>query len=138
MAFDAAAQRRISNVVMMGMGGAAHELRASNGRGQSHDGRLGLRAFQAKGHNQYFRRVPAIRRMKEFTDASLAVSLHAPNDALRSSIMPINKKYPIVELIDAVKEYMASLQDKRVPVIEYTVIKGVNDHRQHARESRNY
>ena len=43
-------------------------------------------------------------------------------------------KYPIAELIDAVKEYMASLQDKRVPVIEYTLIKGVNDHRQHARE----
>ena len=61
--------------------------------------------------------VPAIRRMKEYTDASLAVSLHAPNDALRSSIMPINKKYPIAELIDAVKEYMSSLQDKRVPVI---------------------
>lgn len=48
--------------------------------------------------------------------------------------MPINKKYPIADLIDAVKEYMAGLQDKRVPVIEYTVIKGVNDHRQHARE----
>jgi 23S rRNA (adenine2503-C2)-methyltransferase len=78
--------------------------------------------------------VPAIRRMQEFTDASLAVSLHAPNDALRSSIMPINKRYPIAELLDAVTDYMAGLQDKRVPVIEYTLIKGINDHRQHARE----
>ena len=78
--------------------------------------------------------VPAIEKMTGFTDASLAISLHAPNDELRSQIMPINKKYPIEELLRSVKEYMASLSDKRVPVIEYTLIKGVNDHRQHARD----
>jgi 23S rRNA (adenine2503-C2)-methyltransferase len=48
--------------------------------------------------------------------------------------MPINKRYPIAELLDAVTDYMAGLPDKRVPVIEYTLIKGINDHRQHARE----
>jgi 23S rRNA (adenine2503-C2)-methyltransferase len=78
--------------------------------------------------------VPAIEKMKDFTDASLAVSLHAPNDELRSQIVPINKKYPIAELMRAVKDYMASLPDRRVPVIEYTLIKGVNDYRQHARD----
>ncbi|MDD9888994.1 MAG: 23S rRNA (adenine(2503)-C(2))-methyltransferase RlmN [Gammaproteobacteria bacterium] len=78
--------------------------------------------------------VPAIDKMKDYTDASIAISLHAPNDELRSQIMPINKKYPIAELIRSVKEYMASLPDRRVPVIEYTLIKGVNDHRQHARD----
>lgn len=78
--------------------------------------------------------VPAIDRMREFTDASLAVSLHAPNDELRSQIMPINKKYPIAELLRSVRGYMASLPDKRVPVIEYILIAGVNDHRQHARD----
>ena len=78
--------------------------------------------------------VPALRRMKGLTDASLAVSLHAPNDELRSSIMPINRRYPIAELLDAVRDYMGSLPDKRVPVIEYTLIAGVNDHRQHARD----
>ena len=78
--------------------------------------------------------VPAIDKMKDFTDASLAVSLHAPNDELRSQIVPINKKYPIAELMRAVKGYMESLPDRRVPVIEYTLIKGVNDHRQHARD----
>ena len=72
--------------------------------------------------------------MGEFTDASLAVSLHAPNDALRSEIMPINRRYPIADLLRAVRHYMASLPDKRVPVIEYTLIAGVNDHRAHARE----
>ena len=78
--------------------------------------------------------VPAINRLKDYTDASIAVSLHAPNDELRSQLVPINKKYPIAMLLDSVKGYMESLNDKRVPVIEYTLIAGVNDHRQHARE----
>ena len=78
--------------------------------------------------------VPAIDRLKDFTDASLAVSLHAPNDELRSQIVPLNKKYPIRELLRSVTGYMSSLGERRVPVIEYTLIAGVNDHRQHARE----
>lgn len=78
--------------------------------------------------------VPALQRMKDFTEASLAISLHAPNDELRSKIMPINKKYPIAQLLAAASDYMASLPDKRVPVIEYTLIAGINDHRQHARD----
>jgi 23S rRNA (adenine2503-C2)-methyltransferase len=78
--------------------------------------------------------VPALEKMKDYTDASLAISLHAPNDELRSQIMPINKRYPIAQLLDAARAYMASLKDKRVPVIEYTLIAGVNDHRQHARD----
>ena len=132
--FDAAAQRRISNVVMMGMGEPLMNFEPVMDAVSlmMDDWAYGLSKRKVTISTSGV--VPAIRRMKEYTDASLAVSLHAPNDALRSSIMPINKKYPIAELIDAVKEYMASLQDKRVPVIEYTIIKGVNDHRQHARE----
>ena len=78
--------------------------------------------------------VPAINKMIGLTEASLAISLHAPNDVLRNQIMPINRKYPIAELLQSVKSYMASLSDNRVPLIEYTLIKGVNDHRQHARD----
>ena len=78
--------------------------------------------------------VPAIRRLHEFTDASLALSLHAPNDALRDQIVPINRKYPIKELLESVKGYLESLPDSRVATIEYILISGVNDHRQHARE----
>ncbi|MEE3011857.1 MAG: 23S rRNA (adenine(2503)-C(2))-methyltransferase RlmN, partial [Pseudomonadota bacterium] len=127
--FDAAAKRRISNVVMMGMGEPLMNFEPVMDAVSlmMDDWAYGLSKRKVTISTSGV--VPAIRRMKEYTDASLAVSLHAPNDALRSSIMPINKKYPIAELIDAVKEYMASLQDKRVPVIEYTVIKGVNDHR---------
>ncbi|MEQ8953132.1 MAG: 23S rRNA (adenine(2503)-C(2))-methyltransferase RlmN, partial [Gammaproteobacteria bacterium] len=78
--------------------------------------------------------VPAIRQLSGRTDCSLAISLHAPNDELRSDIMPINRKYPIAELLAAVREYMSGLGEKRVALMEYVLIKGVNDHRQHARE----
>ncbi len=78
--------------------------------------------------------VPAIDRLKDFTDASLAISLHAPNDALRNELVPLNKKYPIRELLRSAADYMNTLGERRVAVIEYTLIAGVNDHRQHARE----
>src|SRR5690606_9661778 len=78
--------------------------------------------------------VPAIRRLHEFTDASLALSLHAPNDALRNELVPLNRRYPISEVLDAVKGYLERLPDSRVATIEYILIAGVNDHRQHARE----
>jgi len=78
--------------------------------------------------------VPAIDRLKDYTDASLAISLHAPNDELRSQLVPLNKKFPIDVLLKSVQGYMRSLGDRRVAVIEYTLIAGINDHRQHARE----
>jgi 23S rRNA (adenine2503-C2)-methyltransferase len=78
--------------------------------------------------------VPALDRLKDYTDASLAISLHAPNDELRSQIVPINKKYPISELLRSTNTYLDSLPDSRVATIEYILINGVNDHRQHARE----
>ena len=78
--------------------------------------------------------VPALDRLKDYTDASLAISLHAPNDELRSQIVPINKKYPIRELLRSTNAYLDSLPDSRVATIEYILINGVNDHRQHARE----
>jgi 23S rRNA (adenine2503-C2)-methyltransferase len=78
--------------------------------------------------------VPKIYEMQKYTDASIAVSLHAPNDTLRSEIVPINRKYPISELLDSVNAYLESFPDSRVATIEYILISGVNDHRQHARE----
>ena len=78
--------------------------------------------------------VPAIERMKGRTDAALAISLHAPNDELRNQLVPLNRKYPIAVLLDSARAYSAGLGEKRDPLIEYTLIRGVNDHRQHARE----
>ncbi|GGC78210.1 23S rRNA (adenine(2503)-C(2))-methyltransferase RlmN [Marinobacter halophilus] len=78
--------------------------------------------------------VPAIDRLAEVTDVSLAISLHAPNDELRNKLVPLNKKYPIAELLAATKRYFARLPEKRKATIEYTVIEGVNDQPEHAHE----
>lgn len=70
---------------------------------------------------------PAILRLAEVTDVALAISLHAPDDALRDQLVPINRRYPIAELLDAVRTYLARLGDWRAVTIEYTLIDGVND-----------
>jgi len=125
---------RVSNVVMMGMGEPLlnfdNVMEAINL--MMDDCAYGLSKRKVTISTSGV--VPAIERLKDFTDASLAISLHAPNDELRSKIMPINRRYPIAQLLASVRSYMESLSDRRVPVIEYTLIKGVNDHRQHARE----
>ena len=126
--------KRVSNVVMMGMGEPL--LNFDNVMDATSlmmdDCAYGLSKRKVTISTSGV--VPAIDRMKDYTDASLAISLHAPNDELRSQLMPINKKYPIEELFRAVRGYFASLPDKRVPVIEYILISGINDHRQHARD----
>jgi len=132
--FKGPLERPVSNVVMMGMGEPL--LNFDNVMDavsiMMEDCAFGLSKRKVTISTSGV--VPAIDRLKDFTDASLAISLHAPNDELRSQIMPINKKYPIAELLRSVKGYMANLGDKRVPVIEYTLIAGINDHRQLARD----
>ena len=78
--------------------------------------------------------VPALDRLGEVTDVSLAISLHAPNDELRNKLVPLNRKYPIAELLAATQRYLSRLPDKRKATIEYTVIEGMNDKPEHARE----
>ena len=78
--------------------------------------------------------VPGIRRLKETTDASLAISLHAPNDALRDQLVPINRKYPIAMLLDACRDYAENLGEKRTITIEYILLDGINDQAEHAVE----
>lgn len=76
--------------------------------------------------------VPAIEEMKSRTDASIAISLHAPNDELRNELVPVNKKYPIDMLLSSVRSYLDGLADKRKATIEYTLLAGVNDRKVHA------
>lgn len=77
--------------------------------------------------------VPALERLADVCDVSLAISLHAPNDELRNQLVPINEKYPIASLLRACKQYVA--KDKRRKVtIEYVMLKGVNDTSTHARQ----
>ncbi len=79
--------------------------------------------------------VPALDRLAKVSEASLAVSLHAPNDALRNQLVPINRKYPIAMLLESCRNYIDAQSDtKRVVTVEYTLIAGVNDQPQHARE----
>lgn len=76
--------------------------------------------------------VPAIYKLAEVSDVSLAISLHAPTNELRSELVPINRKYPIEELLEACRHYVEHLGERRKLVIEYTLMRGVNDQREHA------
>lgn len=77
--------------------------------------------------------VPKIREFsKGKYQYNLAISLHAPNDTLRSQLMPINQAYPLDELIDCLKEY-GELNNRRL-TFEYILLKGVNDQEEHARQ----
>ena len=78
--------------------------------------------------------VPAIERLSQYTDCSLAISLHASNDHVRDQLVPINRRYPIASLLTACRGYLGSLGPHRKLLFEYTLLRGVNDDLGHARE----
>ncbi len=79
--------------------------------------------------------VPQLDRLGDVTDVSLAISLHAPNNELRDELVPINRKYPLEQLIESAGNYLAKLPDThRKVTVEYTLIGGVNDRPEHARQ----
>lgn len=136
-AFQSGKGRVVTNVVMMGMGEPL--LNFDNviaAMGLMTDD-LGYGISKRKVTLSTSGVVPALDRLAEYTDVSLAVSLHAPNDELRNQIVPINRKYPIRRLLDSAKAYLDAQTDtKRVVTIEYTLLAGVNDQPEHARELR--
>jgi 23S rRNA (adenine2503-C2)-methyltransferase len=77
--------------------------------------------------------VPQIYRLAEDTNVALAVSLHAPNDALRDQLVPINRRHPIKELLEACWHYLDA-QNGRSITFEYVMLEGINDQPSHARE----
>ena len=77
--------------------------------------------------------IPQINKLADRTDVSLAISLHAADDSLRDIIVPINKKYPIDNLLEACKNYLSVQKDNRHITIEYILIDGINDSIDHAR-----
>lgn len=77
--------------------------------------------------------VPEIDRLATDVDVALAISLHAPNDALRDRLVPVNRKWPIAALLGAMQRYVAA-QPHRHVLIEYVMLDGVNDQPAHARE----
>ena len=78
--------------------------------------------------------VPRIDELAARTDVSLAVSLHAANDELRSRLVPLNRRYPIAELLAACRRYLRVLGARRSITMEYTLIQGVNDNLEDADE----
>ncbi|HEX3063854.1 MAG TPA: 23S rRNA (adenine(2503)-C(2))-methyltransferase RlmN [Dongiaceae bacterium] len=118
--------RLISNIVMMGMGeplynydNVAKALRiVMDGEGIS----ISKRKITLSTAGV----VPMIRRCGEELNVNLAISLHATNDELRDRIVPINKKYPIAELMDACRNYPGLSNARRI-TFEYVMLKGVND-----------
>ncbi len=125
--------RRITNVVMMGMGEPLanfdHVVAAMSLMRDD----LGFGLANKRVTLSTAGMVPQIIKLADVSDVSLAVSLHAANDELRTRIMPINKRYPIAELVDACRYYL-STRPRATITFEYTLMKGVNDQPVHARE----
>jgi 23S rRNA (adenine2503-C2)-methyltransferase len=77
--------------------------------------------------------VPAMERLREISPVALAVSLHAPNDTLRDQLVPINRKYPLNELMSVCQNYYQN-EPKRMVTFEYVMLANINDQVQHAHE----
>lgn len=133
LGYDPDGERIVTNVVLMGMGEPL-----ANYRNVLPAMRLMLDDF---GYDLSRRRVtlstsglvPQIYRLAEDVNVALAVSLHAPNDALRDELVPINRKHPIAELLAACRHYLER-QNGRSVTFEYTMLDGVNDAPAQARE----
>lgn len=126
--------RKLTNVVMMGMGEPLlnfdNVVRAMSIMRDD----LGFGLANKRVTLSTSGLVPMIDRLGEESDVALAVSLHAPNDALRTELIPLNKKYPIAELMDACVRYLRRKRKGESVTFEYTLMKGVNDSPAIARE----
>jgi len=127
-------ERVITNVVMMGMGEPllnfekvvkAMELMLD-------DNAYGLSKRRVTLSTSGV--VPALDRLKDRIEVSLAISLHAPNNALRDKLVPVNKKYPIKELLDSCLRFMEGKANREKITIEYVMLDGVNDSDENAHE----
>ncbi len=126
-------ERVVSNVVMMGMGEPLlnfdNVVRAMSL--MTEDNAYGLSKRRVTLSTSGV--IPAMDRLKQVSNVSLAVSLHAPDDALRDTLVPLNKKYPIAELLAACKRYVEG-EHKRKITFEYVMLAGINDSPAQARQ----
>ena len=124
--------RRLTNVVMMGMGEPLMNFDSVVRAMSVMRDDLGYGLANKRVTLSTAGLAPMIDRLGVESDVSLAVSLHAPFDELRSELMPINRKYPIAVLMDACVNYALRKKGDSV-TFEYTLMKGVNDQPEHAR-----
>ena len=125
--------RVITNVVMMGMGEPLQNYSALVPalRVMLDDHGYGLSRRRVTVSTSGV--VPMIDRLAQDVPVALAVSLHAPNDALRDSLVPLNRKYPIAELLDACLRYLPAAPRDFI-TFEYCMLEGVNDQPEHAQQ----
>ncbi len=126
-------ERVVSNVVMMGMGEPLQNysqlLPALRVMLDDHAYGLSRRRVTVSTSGV----VPMMDRLAQDCPVALAVSLHAPEDGLRSNLVPLNKKYPIAELLDACSRYQAAAPRDFI-TFEYCMLDGVNDQAEHANQ----
>ncbi len=126
-------ERIISNVVMMGMGEPLQNYSALVPalRTMLDDHGYGLSRRRVTVSTSGV--VPMMERLSQDCPVALAVSLHAPNDPLRDNLVPLNRKYPLAELLDACKHYL-QFAPRDFITFEYCMLDGVNDQPEHAQQ----
>jgi len=118
--------RQLTNIVLMGMGEPLYNYdNVAKALKIAMDGE-GLSISKRKITLSTAGVVPLIRRCGEELGVNLAISLHATNDALRNELVPLNKKYPLAELLQACRDYPGAHNARRI-TFEYVMLKGVND-----------
>ncbi len=124
--------RIITNIVLMGMGEPLLNFEAVVKAMDLMQDDLGFGISKRRVTLSTAGVVPALYRLREVSEVSLAVSLHAPSDELRNELVPLNRKYPIAELLAACRHYIADKPHRRI-TWEYVLLDGVNDSEEHAR-----
>ncbi len=122
----------ITNVVFMGMGEPLLNFQAVVAAAEVFTDDLGFGISKRRVTVSTAGVVPRIHDLAARTDVSLAISLHAARDELRDQLVPLNRKYPIAQLLAACRRYLWGLGARRTITIEYTLIDGVNDGLAHA------
>ncbi|GGD15203.1 23S rRNA (adenine(2503)-C(2))-methyltransferase RlmN [Aquisalinus flavus] len=126
-------ERQLTNIVFMGMGEPLYNLdNVSDAIGIIADGE-GISISRRRITVSTSGIVPEFHKLGTGTEAMLAISLHATNDELRNELVPINKKYPLEQLLQACRDYPGVSNARRI-TFEYVMLKGVNDSDAEARE----
>jgi 23S rRNA (adenine2503-C2)-methyltransferase len=126
LGFVAGGERIITNVVFMGMGEPLANYRNVLTAARILMDDFGFDLSRRRVTLSTSGLVPQMRRLAEDSNLALAVSLHAPNDRLRDTLVPINRKHPIAELLDACWHYIDE-QNGRSVTFEYVMLEGIND-----------
>jgi 23S rRNA (adenine2503-C2)-methyltransferase len=133
LGFQPGGDRVVTNIVFMGMGEPLANYRNVVPASEIFMDDLGFDISRRRVTVSTSGLVPQMLKLANETNCALAVSLHAPNDQLRSELVPINRKHPIAQLLDACWQYVDK-QNARNITFEYVMLDGINDKPEHAYE----